>query len=81
MPAHTHYVRASFAPGNSPTPDGHLLAAGVSPDTVYHSPDPGTLVGLRSITNVGGSQAHENMQPYVAVNFCIALQGLFPSRN
>ena len=81
MPAHTHYVRASSAPGNSPTPDGHLLAAEVSPDTVYHSPDPGTLVGLRSITNVGGSQAHENMQPYVAVNFCIALQGLFPSRN
>ena len=34
-----------------------------------------------TVTNVGGSQAHENMQPYIAVNFCIAIQGLFPSRN
>ena len=34
-----------------------------------------------TVLNTGGSQAHDNMQPYLAVNFCIALQGLFPSRN
>jgi len=34
-----------------------------------------------SILNVGGGQSHDNMMPYIAVNFCIALQGLFPSRN
>jgi microcystin-dependent protein len=33
------------------------------------------------VANVGGGQAHDNMQPYLALNFCIALQGLFPSRN
>jgi microcystin-dependent protein len=33
------------------------------------------------VVNVGGGQAHDNMQPYLALNFCIALQGLFPSRN
>jgi len=35
----------------------------------------------QAITNVGGSQAHQNMQPYLALNFCIALQGIFPSQN
>jgi microcystin-dependent protein len=45
--------------------------------------DPSNLTGIRpgSVTNAGGSQAHNNMQPYLAVNFCIAMQGLFPSRN
>jgi microcystin-dependent protein len=81
MPAHKHGVRASSSAGNATTPAGHLLGAEATPDAAYHSADAGTLVGLRSITNVGGSQAHENMQPYLAVNFCIALQGLFPSRN
>jgi microcystin-dependent protein len=38
-------------------------------------------MGANSVTNVGGGQAHDNMQPYLALNFCIALQGLFPSRN
>jgi microcystin-dependent protein len=35
----------------------------------------------QAITNVGGSQAHQNMQPYLVLNFCIALQGIFPSQN
>jgi microcystin-dependent protein len=81
MPAHTHAAHASSQVGNSRTPASHLLAAEISPDAAYHAPTPGTLVGIRAITNAGGSQAHENMQPYIAVNFCIALQGLFPSRN
>jgi microcystin-dependent protein len=34
-----------------------------------------------SVTNIGGSQAHNNMQPYLTLNFCIALQGIFPSQN
>ena len=38
-------------------------------------------MGSGSIAHVGGGQAHENMQPYLAINFAIALQGLFPSRN
>ena len=38
-------------------------------------------MGAGSVSNVGGSQAHDNMQPYLALNFCIALRGLFPSRN
>ena len=44
---------------------------------------PGNLTTLdpSSVSTVGGSQSHENMQPYLALEFCIALQGIFPSRN
>ena len=38
-------------------------------------------MGNGTVSNVGGGQAHENMQPWLAVHFCIALQGLFPSRT
>ena len=44
----------------------------------------GVVIGAMSpqaITNIGGSQAHQNMQPYLVLNFCIALQGIFPSQN
>lgn len=79
--AHTHSVRASETVGNAPTPTGHVLASETAGETAYH--DPFELVSLRggSVTNAGGGQAHDNMQPYTVLSFCIALQGLFPSRN
>ena len=80
MPQHTHVLRASSDVGNQVNPSGHLLADS-APNELYTAP--ASLVNFRAgtITNVGGSQAHENMQPYLALNYCIALQGLFPSRN
>jgi len=79
MPQHDHVLQGSSAQGNSPLPTGHVLAR--EPAAIYRSP--ANLIALLSgtVTNVGGSQAHENMQPYLALNYCIALQGLFPSRN
>lgn len=79
MPQHDHVAQGSNSPGNNPIPDGNILAD--TPGQIYR--DPANLVQLRSgtVANVGGGQAHENMMPYLAVNFCIALQGLFPSRN
>ncbi|CUH70070.1 Phage Tail Collar Domain protein [Thalassovita autumnalis] len=79
--AHTHSARASESVGNAPTPTGHVLASETAGETAYR--DPGDLVALRSgsVTNAGGGQAHDNMQPYTVLSFCIALQGLFPSRN
>ena len=79
MPNHDHVARASSVDGTTPVPTGHVLAQ--TPSRIYN--DPTNLVSLRSgtVANVGGGQAHDNMQPYLAVNFCIALQGLFPSRN
>ncbi len=76
--AHTHTAKATSSPGDNISPQNDMLAA--LPD-IYR--DPGSLTALRSgtVTNTGGGQAHTNMQPYLAVNFCIALRGLFPSRN
>jgi len=79
MPQHTHTLRASGTGNGSASPSGNVFANAGS--DVYN--DPQSLVNMASgvVANVGGSQAHDNMQPYLAVNFGIALQGLFPSRN
>ncbi len=83
MPQHTHSLMASATDGNAPVPrvatTGNVLARTVN--QVYAPPN--TLVPLASgtVTSVGGSQPHTNMQPYLVLNFCIALQGIFPSPN
>lgn len=78
IPQHRHAVQASSASADAPIPAGNVLAAA---NNLYH--DTANTTGLRSgtIAPVGGGQAHGNMQPFLAVNFCIALRGLFPSRN
>ncbi|MBE0611630.1 MAG: phage tail protein [Dehalococcoidia bacterium] len=78
MPAHTHLVQASPAPGTAVNPANAMLAAA---SNVYRPADSLTALNAASVTSVGGSQAHLNMQPFLALNFCIALQGIFPSQN
>lgn len=78
MPQHQHEVRASADAGDTPIPAGDVLA---SANNQYHDADNPTPLRAGTLANVGGGQAHENMQPYLAVHFCIALQGLFPSPN
>jgi len=81
MPPHTHQVSASANSANQINPSGHVPAnAAPIAMPVYGGGTSGDM-GAGTIANNGGSQAHENMQPYLALNFCIALQGLFPSRN
>jgi len=79
MPLHTHVLQASNTAGNVANPSGSTLAQA---SNVY-SANQGNLVALNpaSVTNVGGSQAHQNMQPFLTLNFCIALIGIFPSQN
>ncbi|MEM6455609.1 MAG: tail fiber protein [Acidobacteriota bacterium] len=81
MPQHDHGFQASNDQVNFPGSQGSFFGRGGAGDLQYA--DPAGLSGLKSgtVTNVGGGQAHNNMQPYLAINFCIALQGLFPSRN
>lgn len=81
MPAHSHSAYASSDTGATPIPSSSVLLAGSAPNELYHSP--AELVDLKAgtIANAGGGQAHNNMQPSHAVNFCIALTGLFPPRN
>lgn len=80
MPQHQHALRASSSDADSGAPGGHVLARSTTPEA-YRGVSNLNNMSSQSVTNVGGGQAHENMQPYIAVNFCIALQGLFPSRN
>ena len=78
--AHTHTAKATNVPASTRRPTGDLLANHVG---LYRAPEAANSIAIRSgtITNAGGGQAHNNMQPFITLNFCIALQGLFPSRN
>ena len=81
--AHTHTVKASSTAANQGNPSGRIMAAADPGFNHFRPPEAASTTALRSgtVTNAGGGQAHNNMQPYLAVNFCIALRGLFPSRN
>jgi len=80
LPTHTHTLEATSNNGSAIVASGNLLAG--STPQLYHAPDQ-NLNAMRptSITNVGGSQAHLNMQPFLVLTFCIALQGIFPSQT
>jgi len=80
LPAHTHTAQASSNLGDNPNPGGRALGATV-PSEVYHGDENRVAMRIGTVANVGGGQGHENMQPYLTLNFCIALTGLFPSRN
>lgn len=79
MPAHDHPVNASSLDGNSGDPDGKVLAIAVGA-TPYSDAAPDTTMDPQTIGVTGGSVPHDNMQPYLGMNFCIALQGVFPPR-
>ncbi len=78
MPAHTHPVSAS---GSSATltvgSNAYMAASSANPYGV----SPGATMNPASVSVSGGSQPHPNMPPYLTMNFIIALQGIFPSRN
>ena len=80
LPLHQHVLQASSLDGDSPVPQGHVLARSVSQIYLPAGQPPQPLNGA-SVQTVGGSQAHLNLQPYLVLNFCIALQGIFPSQN
>jgi microcystin-dependent protein len=79
MPAHTHNLMASAVAGNTQSPANNFMAR--DQNNVYGTTSNLTTLKPSSVTNVGGSQAHSNMQPYLTVNFVVALIGVFPSRN
>ena len=78
MPMHTHSLSGSATNADAVVPTGNVLAQVADTYGV-----PAQLTTLDPSTNgaVGGSQAHMNMQPFLTLNFCIALQGIFPSPN
>jgi microcystin-dependent protein len=82
IPAHTHTLHADNDLANANAPGLALPAARPRGGVVMYAP-PGSAAPMhpQSIANAGGNQPHENMQPFLVMNFCIALQGIFPSRN
>jgi microcystin-dependent protein len=79
MPMHTHILNATSNVANSLTPQAGLFAT-TSPSELYNSSDL-SVMAPTAVSNVGGSQAHLNMQPFLTLVFCVALQGIFPSQN
>ena len=77
IPMHAHIARGSANNGTSQTAANNVL--GVIPGRAYTDASALTSLTPGTITNVGGSQAHLNMQPFLTLNFSIALQGIFPS--
>lgn len=74
---HTHGVAASNAAATGSRPGGNFLSAGGS----FTNASDGTTMNPGMIQITGGGQPHENRQPYLGLNVCIALEGIFPSRN
>jgi microcystin-dependent protein len=78
LPTHLHPATASNVLADTSVPAGNLLG-GVN--NGFAAPAALTSIIPTTVTNVGGSQPHNNMMPYLVLNFIIALQGIFPSRN
>ncbi|MCC8936380.1 hypothetical protein CI1B_20000 [Bradyrhizobium ivorense] len=87
MPAHMHVFQGSTANASSVAPAGNVLArgttaVGTNPINYYTNTITNlTPLNAGDLANTGGSQAHLNLQPFLTVLFCIALQGIFPSPN
>jgi len=77
LPRHTHVLNASLTNAGSNDPTNRVLAQS---NNIYHSATSLTALGPASVTNAGGGYPHPNLQPYLVISFCIALQGIFPSR-
>jgi microcystin-dependent protein len=84
IPSHSHTMMCLPAPANRTPPGGNSMAreAGTTGPYLPASPAP-TLVTMsdNAVTPAGGDQPHNNLQPYLTLNFCIALQGVYPPRT
>lgn len=79
LPTHTHVQNASSSQGSTNDPTGAVIAK--SAQNAYAAPANLSAMNSGVVSNTGGSQAHLNMQPFLTLSFCIALQGIFPSPN
>ncbi len=81
LPTHTHEVKAANVPATSAVPNSGMMLANSTGTQAYGGAANLGAMAAGVIANTGGSQAHLNMQPFLTLNFCIALQGIFPSPN
>jgi microcystin-dependent protein len=81
MTQHVHVANASQTVGTTQSPAPSLMLATSTPQSMYGPATNFNSMAPATVTNTGGSQAHLNMQPFLTLTFCIALQGIFPSQN
>ncbi|TGE10578.1 phage tail protein [Hymenobacter fodinae] len=82
MPFHNHQLIASTTTGDAASPGGNMLANDGRGGTQFTmANNTNTPMNGQSVSGVGGNQPHENMPPYLALNFCIAVEGVFPQRS
>ena len=81
MPTHIHLLQATTTAASLPKPNANLLANTAGNLTIYTGPAALVAMNPASISNVGGSQPHQNLQPFLVMTWVIALQGIFPSQN
>jgi microcystin-dependent protein len=81
IPNHTHPLTASTNTGNATPPGGNVLAVTGAGISLYYEGQTTTQMNAAAITPAGGSQPHENTQPFLCINFIISLFGVFPSQT
>jgi len=83
IPLHSHQLRATVEDGTQGTLSSGIALASSVAGTLYHSTTNANLVSMsgQALSPAGGDQPHNNMMPYLTLNFCIALQGVFPPRT
>jgi microcystin-dependent protein len=81
IPNHTHPLTASTLAGGNPTPAGNVLATTGGGISLYYEGAVDANMNAQAITPAGGSQPHENTQPFLCINFIISLFGVFPSQT
>lgn len=82
MPMHTHAVNCISSAGDQPSPIGNLWSGEAGGVTLtYNSQTPNVTMNVMAIGLAGGSQSHQNQQPFLGITFVICLYGIFPSRN
>ena len=79
MTQHIHTLNVNNATGTATTPNGAVITK--APANAFSPPANLVAMNAGSVTSIGGSQPHENRQPFLVLNIIIALQGIFPSRN
>jgi microcystin-dependent protein len=81
LPTHVHVASGTSTGASTGTPSNTLMMAKSTPQNLYAAFGSPVAMAPNVVANVGGSQAHLNMQPFLTLTICIALQGIFPSPN
>lgn len=85
MPGHTHQANCKNSPGTEGNPGGQVWAGATAdrsgPVTTSYDPNADGAMKADAIGNAGGGQAHNNMQPFLGLNYIICFEGMYPSRS